>query len=534
LKSKVIEQGARALRLALIALIALLSLSAAAFAQERTIFMATPDQLKDGFAVEMDGAPGFIQYDGPAEPGAMIETVAAGLEQPVQVAIVAPLKSDGETLMLPIQIEDKSLARGVTLNLVTPEGRSVKLAIPPKRVFLSIPFIIPITEQIDSDFANAHRNMIVQVVPKITKKAQVNVDNTAADGLVADIKYEGIAYLKLKDLLNRTNRRDLDGTFFIGKAEDYRWHLITENMFEKFDKRNVAVMKNQRINSELKTQWRVDQLNNARRSRLGLNAEYDKNKTSLLIGNIDRRVKDHFHSEIGYGNERLRLLTRFEGLEITNPATRSFVAMKVDRSGYQLQCSGGDDRSSYGGRFGNLKVQDFEDEGEIDDYFNFDFSYSRMLGAQARRWDPEAVTFSGDTTMRFWGRGSASWLRGEVNFNIGYKTDYLALIRYNNDFMRITGRPDKPLWESAFISFMRNRNYFKREDALARYGLESIHIDLDYSREGKGLPFRRKVRLGASKFMKVWKYDLPVELYVETVKFNVYRPGIGISIRRYL
>jgi hypothetical protein len=523
-----------ALRRVYIALLFLAAFSAPAFAQEQTVFMATPDQLRDGFAIVVGDKPGYVQYGGAVEIGTTIMTPATGLDELVNVTVVPPGKISEQTVVLPILIEDKTLARGVTLSLVTPEGKSTQLVIPPKRVFLSIPFTIPVTEQIDPDFGHSNRNLIVQVVPKITKKAQVNIDNTAAEGMVADIKYEGVAYLKLKDLLNRTNRRDMDGTFFIGKQEDYRWHIIAENLFEKYDKRNIGVMKNQRLNSELKSQWRVDHLNNTHDTLFGLNTEYDKGKTSVLFGNIDRRVKNQVHSEIGYGDERLRFKTRFEGIEILNPASHSAVAVKVDRYGYQLQCGGGNGNTSYGGRFGNLKVQDFEDEGEIDDYFNFDFSYSRVLGSQTRSWNPNALSLSGDTTLRFWGRGSATWLRGELNYNINYKTDYLTLIRYNNDFARITGRPNEPLWESMFISFMRNRNYFKRKDKLAHYGLESVHIDLDYTREGKGLPFRRKTRIGVSRFMKVFRYDLPLDIYVESVKFNVYRPGVGISIRRYL
>jgi len=115
--------------------------------------------------------------------------------------------------------------------------------------------------------------------------------------------------------------------------------------------------------------------------------------------------------------------------------------LHVARKGYQIQCSGANHRSSYKGLFGTLKVQDLEDQGQIDQYFNFDFSYTRSLGAQNQQWNPDALTAAGDTTLRFFGRGSASWLRGELNYNITYKTDYLMLIRLNNDFARITGNP---------------------------------------------------------------------------------------------
>ncbi len=512
----------------------LISSKADSQSTEQTVFMATQDQLKTGFAVEAGGMPGFVQYDGQADVGKTLDVAASGLLEPVRVMVIPPASEAAQTLILPIQIEDKSLARGVTLNLITPEGRTAQMAIPPKRVFLSLPFIIPVTENLNPDFARTNRNLILQIIPKITKKAQVNVDNTAVDGLVADIRYEGIAYLKLRDLLNRTNRRDMSGTFFIGKYEDFRWHVITENLLEKYDTRNMAIMKNQRLGGELKSQWRIDRLNVLNDTKLGLNVEYQEDKSSVLFGNIDRRVKDKTHGIIGYGDDKLRFMTRFEGIELYNPNSLMPGSVRADRFGYQLQLQGEDNLKNYNGRFGNLKVQDFEDEGEIDDYFNFEFNYSRLLGEQGVKWNPRTVTFSGDTSLTFWGRGSATWLRGELNYNIGYKSDYLLYFRYNNDFARITGSPDRELWESVFISLMRNRNYFKRHDKLAKFGLESVHVDFDFSREGKGIHFARKTRIGISRFMKIWKYDLPVELYVETVKYRVFRPGMGISIRRYL
>lgn len=514
----------------------LLSLFAApAFAQdEPTVVFATPEQIRAGFAVEVEGVPGFVRMENDAAPGQSFDISLPGIENPLRVAVVSPADGREQTIVLPIQIEDKSLARGVTIKLITPEGRAVDLKIPPKRVFLSIPFNIPVTEEVHPDFGRSNRHLIIQIVPRITKKAQVDVDNSATEGLVVDVKYEGIAYLKLKDTLNRTNRRDMDGTFFFGRNKDYRWHLITENLFEKFDERNVAVMKNQRLGGELTSQWRLDRLNNLNRTRFGANFVYNEDKTMVLFGNIDRQVQDRIHSEIGYGSDRLRFLARFEGLEVVNPSTRSPFALRVDRCGYQVQISGGDDRTYYYARVGNLKVQDYNDEGEIDDYFNLQAVVSRRLGEQMRGWRPRRWTVSGEASAIVWARGSNSWVEGDLTVDVGYKQDYLTYFRYNNDYFTITGRPGQPLWESFFISFMRNRNYFNRSDRLARWGLESIHVDFDYSREGQGESYERKIRFGVSKYITVRRYDFPLEFYFETVRSHVFRPGLTISIRRYL
>ncbi|HOO55369.1 MAG TPA: hypothetical protein PLN69_00995 [bacterium] len=501
---------------------------------EPVVIMATEQQLLQGIAIEVDGMPGFISADSNTIRMSTFEIVPLGLQTPVQVVVQKDGVANERNVVLPIQIEDKSLARGVKIELITHLGNRASLSIPPKKVFLSIPFTIPVTADIHPDFGDNPCHLILQIVPKITKKAQVNVDNTSTDGLVADIRYEGIAYLKLYDLLNRTNRRDLDGTFFFGKEEDSRWALITENIMEKFDERNVAVMKNQRLGGEVKSQWRLDRIDNIHKARMGLNVEYSEDKSKFLVGNIDRKVKNRIHSEIGYGDDNVRYITRFEGIEVVNPPTRSGIAMKVEKFGYQLQLSGGDESTYYEGRFGNLKVQDFDDEGEIDDYFNFDFEYVMMLGEKNRRWRPKKWMVSGETALEFWGRGDTSWVEGELRLDISYKRDYLMYFRFNDDFARITGDTEEPLWESLFISFMRNRNFFNPNDTLAKFGLESIHLDFDYSREGKGEAYARKTRFGVSKLMKIWEYDIPVEFYLETVRSRVYRPGLTISIRRYL
>ncbi len=506
-----------------------------AFCEDETVvFTATPEQVNAGFAVSIDGMPGFIQHKGKVSPGDVLELEVGGTARSAKVGIVKAARESEETIVIPVLIEDKSLARGVTLRLITPEGNEAKVKIPPKRVFLSIPFSIPITGSIHPDFGGSKRHLMIQVVPKITKKAQVDIDNSSTEGLVADIKYEGLAYLKFKDILNRTNRRDLDGTFFFGRQEDFKWSLIVENLFEKFDKRTVGVTKNQRLSGDVKSKWRLDHINDLHSSRFGFNLVHDDNRFYANVGNIDRIVKGTTHVELGFGAQESRFITRYEGIEVVNPSGHSGFAMKVDRFGYQYRLEGGNERTYYKGRFGNLKVQDFNDEGEIDDYFNTDFLLVTQLGKNRKGWSGSKYIFSGEANIQVIGRGSNSWMEGGVDLNLGIGRDYLIFLRYNNDFMDITGEPTDPLWESFFVSFMRTRNYFDPKDPLARFDLDSIFIDLDYSREGDGAVYGRSVKIGLSKFMRIWKYDFPIELYIETVKSRVFRPGFGISIRRYL
>lgn len=528
------------------ALLACLAVPPRASAQDEPdldvfVAMATTEQLEAGFVIEAGGMPVYVKAERTPPAWESLVVPVPGSARKLKVVQVPPREAtrdereEARAIILPILVEDKALARGVTLHLTTPEGNSVSIPIPPRKVFISIPFIIPVTEAVHPDFGERDRNIILQIVPKITKKAQVDVDNTASDGIVADIKYEGIAYLKLKDILNRTNRRDMDGTFFVGKERDNRWIFITENLFERFDERNVGIQKNQIIGSGLKSLWRVDHLNNMNKTKYGANIRREGRLGYAQVGNVDRKVKDRTHFEMGYGDEKLMLVGRLEGLEVVNPSSRLGAAMKVEKEGFQIRTSGGNDRRFYEGRFGTLKVQDFDDEGEIDDYFNFDFTYTTALGGEAKKWRPRRkLLMSGDASMRFWGRGSASWLEGEFRLDATYKRDWQGIIRFNNDFARITGRADNPLWESLFISFMRNRNYFDRNDSLAKFGLDSIFVDLDYSRQGKGENYGRRIRYGFSRNVIIYKYDFPMEFYFETVKSRVYRPSGGISIRRYL
>lgn len=501
------------------------------------VLAASGSDLRGGIAVSIDGMPAFVRYEGDMKPGDSFSLRPAGANQDISVAVLPEKEERESVVILPILIEDKSLAKGVTLELITPAGNHATINIPPKRVFLSIPFTIPVTGATHEDFDRDPRHLILQIVPKITKKAQVNIDNTATDGLVADLRYEGIAYMKFKDVLNRTNRRDMDGTFFIGKEKEYQWALLTENLFEKFDDRTIGVMKNHKMSDTVSTQWRLDNIHDAHSSRFGLNTIYKNGKTYVKLGNIDRVVKGKIHNELGYGTDRFNLVTRFEGMEIVNPSTRSAVAMKVDRFGYQFRFAGGNERNYYEGRAGNLKVQDFNDEGEVDDYFNFDIKLTTRIGGMQksrRGWTASKFTYSGEVATNLWGRGSASWMEGSMDMNVGYREEYLAFIRYNNDFARITGKVNSPLWESLFVSFMRNRNYFNPNDPLRKYGLDSIFMDFEYSREMKTHPYARKIRFGVARFTRIWKYDLPIEVFIERGQETKFRPGISLSIRRYL
>jgi len=515
----------------------LVLLAGRAACEDAVLLTASADALREGIAVSLDGSPAFVRAPETMAlvPGMTVELEANGLKKRrVSVTVLEPTARRDQVVTLPVQIEDKSLARGVKLHLITPDGDSTTYDIPPKRVFLSIPFTLPITGDVHSSFAESNRHLIIQVVPRITKKAKVDIDNTATDGLVADIRYEGIAYLKFKDLLNRTNRRDMDGTFFFGRERADRWEIITENLFEKFDDRTVGVMKNEKLGGSLSSQWRLDNLHDFHETSFGLNMIHYEDKVYAKLGNIDRIVKQKVHTELGYGDDNLMALTRFEGIELKNPGGASPIRLKLDRFGYQFRFSGGEGDLYYRGLLGNLKVQDFNDRGEIDDYFNFDVGVSTLLGrGHGAGWAEKKLSFAGEVSLNFWGRGSSSWLEGDLDMNLGYGNEYLVYLRFNNDFARITGDAPNPLWEDIFISFMRNRNYFNPKDRLGRLGLESVFLDLNYSREGKGEPYTSRTRLGISKFMRVWRYDLPVEFYIEKGSNKGYIPGIALSIRRY-
>lgn len=508
----------------------------AAYAQSETVDVVavTADEAARGAAIVIDGKPVFVEA--PAGSGDHFTVPVPDSARELQVTVVpTPTHGEPQNVVLPVYIEDKALARGVTLNLTTPAGHAVQVPIAPRRVFLSIPFTIPLTQDIHPEFAQPNADqIIIQVVPKITKKAQVNIDNTANDGLVADIRYEGIAYLRLKDLMNRTNRRDMDGTFFIGRDPTRRWHIITENLFEKFDKRNLGVARDQRLSNQLLSHLRLDHIDNADDLHFGANLIYHESNKRLLIGNIDRRVQDRVHAELTYGNDENFITTRFEGLELVNPSGRSPAAVKIDRFGYQLGWVRAYEESALTLLFGNLKVEDLEDEGEIDDYTNFILTLTRMFGETRRMTIGRGPHMSGELELDYYGRGSATWLQGALNINVSFLRDYMFMFRLNNDFARITGRPPDDLWENYSVSLMRSRNYFNPHDPLSRWGLESLQIDVRYVRDLKGQPFQREIRFGLSKYLKIMNYDIPLDLYIEMNEAGEYRPGAGISIRGYL
>lgn len=497
----------------------------------RHMLVAPRGQIIRGAAVAVNGEPLFITAP-EGSPDSFTVPIPSGGE--LLVSLIPDPGDEPRNILLPVAIEDKTLAHGVTLTLLTPKGNTATVDIPPRRVFISIPYSIPVTGDVHPDFADPDSDhLIIQVIPKITKKAQVNIDNTAEDGLVADIRYEGIAHLKLKDILNRTNRRDMDGTFFIGKDPDDRWQLISENLFEKFDKRVLGVGRDKRFSSELTSHWRVDNVDNADDLLAGANFTYKKDKTRVLLGNIDRRVKKQTHMELAYGDEDNFLLTRYEGLEVKNPSDRMPVGVRVDRFGYQVGFVKEYKASFTAGRLGNLRVEDTEDEGEIDDYFNFELTWGASFGDTRGVFRRKKFSISGESEINVLGRGSASWVQGEVNINTTLFRDYLFIMHLNNDFARITGTPRHNLWESFLFSLMRNRDYFNPDDPLARYGLQTVFADLRLVREKHGEQYQKEIRLGIAKYVRIMDYDIPLELFVEINEEGEYRPGAGLSIRDY-
>ncbi|MFH1539035.1 MAG: hypothetical protein ABIH66_08745 [bacterium] len=497
-------------------------------AGEKTVLAVTPGELLSGIVVTIDGRPYYLRLSSIEKEFFTFQPDPA--VPAVDVAVVEEEPQSEAPVLIPVQIEDKVLAFGATLRLITPGGAQATVVIPPRRVFFSIPFNIPLRTDVHPDFKG--KNAIVYVIPKITKKAQVDVSNTAEDGVVADIKYEGLAYLKLKDLLNRTNRRDMDGTLFFGREKTNRWSVFIENLFEKFDERDFAVMRDRVVSGKYNARFRLDSLQNLHSVAFGANLKAKQGKAAVEIGNVDRRVKDRTHASVFYGEESLMGMLRFEGVEVWSPPDRRPLSLRADRFGYQLSFLTEKKNTEFSGIFGNIKVEDYNDQGEIDDHFNFIFTWSRMFG-QNKPYRRQKFLYSGEHKLEYYGRGSATWTRADFNFNISYNLYTLLYIRYYNDFARLTGSPRTPLWEDYFISLMRVQNYFDPDDPLNRWNLESIFIDFDWEREGK-VNFNDSIRFGFSRFMRIYKYDVPVEMYFETDKERKFRPGMGISIRRYL
>ncbi|MEW5947016.1 MAG: hypothetical protein AB1742_12545 [bacterium] len=513
-----------------VGVLVLTMLCARAFGAEKTVLAVTGRELREGVAVAVDGRPWYIRVE---EPPSRHFTMRPGESAPeIHVSVIEETPGEPETFFIPVEIEDKVLALGVALKLTAPDGTDAEVRIPPRRVFLSIPFNIPISPEAHPGFAG--RNAIIQVIPRITKKAQVEINNTATDGVVADIKYEGVADLKFKDLLNRTNRRDMDGILFIGREKGNRWTIDIQNLFEKFDERDLAIMRDRPFPRPFRSRFRLDNLQNYHNISFGANVVYSSRLASVEIGNVDRLVKPRTHTTLRYGGGNASALVRFEGVEAKNPSGRLPLAFHADRFGWQAALYAEKRNSAFSAVIGNLKVEDYTDRGEIDDYTNFIFSASRSFGETLRPYHGKRFLFSGDYAVEYYGRGSRTWVKGEVNFNVSYRRNYLMYVRLNDDFARVTGGERAALWENFFVSIMRNRDYFNPRDPLNRWDVESVYLDFNWERQGKGQSYVMDKRIGLSRLILVWKYDVPMELYLETDKTGKFRPGIGVSIRRYL
>jgi len=100
--------------------------------QPQNVIAATEEEIRAGIAVILNGRLHFLQID--AIPGDFF-TVKTDEGDEIHISLIKEQKRNTELLFIPVQIEDKVLARGVTLRLISPEGTPAFVKIPPNGSF---------------------------------------------------------------------------------------------------------------------------------------------------------------------------------------------------------------------------------------------------------------------------------------------------------------------------------------------------------------------------------------------------------------
>ncbi len=483
---------------------------------------AEKEQLKRGIVFIYNEEPHFIK--GEFEVGVnnvVIDDIEISLE-----VFKYEYERKEEITIIPVEIEDKSLALGTEIRYYSNLGVENSIKIPPKKIFLPLPFFITVPQQI------SRRKIIIKVIPKITKKSKVKIEDTAEDGVVADIRYEGIAYIKFKDILKRMNRRDLDLTLFSGKGTNHFWTVIIENFFETYEERDIDVVREVKLKKDATIQLRADNIGNLNNLKFGTNLIYSYKRTTLSFGNIGREVKNKCHLELEYNYDKTKFKLRFQGIKTHRIETKFPFVFDIEDIGFQLIFKL--DKPNLNFSFGSLKVEDQDDQGEVDKNFNLLLNTSYSFGQITPFYGIKKFNVIGETSLILTKVGKDSWLKGEIRADLSYLFVNVLSIRFNDDFFTISGKDKKPLWQNRLISLTKRRDYFNKSDLLNKYDIDSIFVDFKFSRSGKNNKFTKEVKIGLTKIIRIRQYDIPVEFFILKNARQEFKPSLSISIREYI
>lgn len=456
----------------------------------------------------------------------------------ISLFVTAAKPYNGKNILIPVEITDKELAKGVELTLTVEGGVKKKVQIPRRRVYLPTKFHV-IFPELGEPGKNGGKNgaLILEIHPKMTQDVRVDVSQTADTGIVIKVDYEGSLKTRFYDVLNQANKRDINLQYEYKTSPREKWGIGIRNMLQAQNPRIVDVWRVQRLKENFYLEARLDNIRAKSAGKFGGNLLYYKKNAELNVGNVDQKVEDEFHFQLKLNQKDENVIFRLQDFHMNKNFDFNVPGFYPNKFGAQVNLF----RLPYGARlsFGNLKVErtfDDLDKGKVDTKFNFLLEQEHDFGAAFPQLE-DTFTWNASTRLRLIGVGDEIWLQGRFLGILNFTSTLAMQFEINDDFITLSGKQFHAPFQNRRLTFIKYRDFIEDHSVLGALGLDYVFAEAISKRTDYAAPFYKKTayKTGLGKSFTIFGLPLPLEIFIEK-EFSRKNLDFGIlaSLRQWL
>lgn len=458
------------------------------------------------------------------------------LDQDNLVKVVQGKKIPGGNITIPLEIRDTELARGLTFEVKTKEGER-QLNIPKRKVFVPHRFYLVYPGLGEKGrYGGKDGALILEIYPKLSYALQVDISDTADDGLVVKFKYEDLFQGKMFDVLNELDKRDINifSEFKYDKRRKFELH--SEGLLDKRTPRKVGLLTRQPLLNRVDGELRLDNFKDNKRVSVGGNLIYTRGNKEFTFGNVSSVVQDFLHLQAKITEKQGNIILRLEDFSAYQQNNFKMRGFTTKRLGGQINLW--DESNDLRFTLGNLIIG-LEDNplfGQVDDKLNFSLDYLETIGTYYAPLDMKKPSLGAVGNVKILGEGKVSWIRGKLNLR--YNIDPSGYIQYNlsDDFITLWGSRVHTPWQNRSLIFIRHRKLFEDKTLLGKLNLEYIFSEVAWKRTNYATSFHstQKIKYGLGKTFEILQIPLPLEFFIDVDTKKTYKYGITLSFRSFL
>lgn len=493
-------------------------------------------ELKEGVLLEVQNQPFFLQED--RKEGEVFKVETPLLPKPLTVKVVKDKPKDGKNIIIPVEITDLELAKGVEIELQTKEGEKKIVKIPKRKIIIPQNFYVVLPGLGESGaYGGKDGALIIEVHPIMSFAFKVNINDTADQGLVCKVEYEDLFKIKVVDTLNKSGLRDINILTYIRTGGEEKWGINAENLLEARNPRKIDISRTEKLGKKLLLEARVDNVSGKENVNFGANLIYTRGNKKFNFGNVDRKVQDEFHFQTKITEKSGNYIFRLEGFDLKKTEENwGMKSVVIKRAGAQVNLELFNGLSF---TTGNIRVETTDDDinqGTVDDKINSRLEYSSTFGALAPPMEKEKFTFSSSFGARIIQIDKDSWIRGRVSVDINYGPNSIFQFELNDDFINLTGKPYTFPWQNRRFTFICFHDLVEDKTIIGKLDLDYIFSEFIFKRTDYATPFVRttRFRYGFGKSLKILKFALPLEFFAEKDYWMKDSFGITLSFRSWI